>query len=77
MLRGFVLNGSLRAGKVKLNKTNAQDVHVKVSGKNGVFHINPLTMKLYNGKMSGTVRMNVKKDIPQSSIKFKLNDIEC
>jgi len=76
-LRSLVLNGSIHAGKVKVDKTVAQDVSVKVSGKNGVFHINPLTMKLYNGDMSGNVTMNVKKNTPQSNIKLKLNNIEC
>jgi len=76
-LRSLVLNGSIRAGKVKINKTVAQDINVKVYGKNGVFHVNPLTMKLYNGDMSGKVTLNVKKNIPQSNIKLKLNNIEC
>ena len=77
LLRRLVLNGSMRAGKVKINKAVAQDIHVKVSGKNGVFHINPLTMKLYNGDMSGNVTLNVKKDTLQSNIKLRLNNIEC
>ncbi len=76
-LRSLVLNGSMRAGRVKVNKTEAQDINVKISGKNGVFHINPLTIKLYNGDMSGKVILNVKKDTPQSNIKLKLNNIEC
>ena len=77
LFRRLVLNGSMRAGKVKINKTVAQDINLKVSGKNGVFHINPLTMKLYNGDMSGNVTLNIKKDTPQSNIKLKLNHIEC
>lgn len=76
-LRSLVLNGSIRAGKVKVNKTTAQDINVKISGKNGIFHINPLTMKLYNGDMSGKVTLNVKKNTPQSNIKLRLNNIEC
>ena len=76
-LRSLVLNGSIRAGKVKIDKTKMQDINVKIFAKNGVFHINPLTMKLYNGDMSGKVTLNVKKNIPQSNIKFKLNNIEC
>ncbi|MEA3436326.1 MAG: AsmA family protein, partial [Thermodesulfobacteriota bacterium] len=76
-LRSLILNGSIRAGKVKVNKTVAQDINVKISGKNGVFHINPLTMKLYNGDISGKVTLNVKKNTPQSNIKLKLNNIEC
>jgi len=76
-LRSLVLNGSIGAGKVKINRTLVQDIHAKVSGKNGVFHINPLTMELYNGNMSCNVTLNVKKNIPQSNIKLKLNNIEC
>lgn len=77
LLRSLVLNGSMHAGKVKVNKTIAQDINVKISAKNGVFHINPLTMKLYNGDISGKVTLNVKKNTPQSNIKLKLNNIEC
>ncbi len=76
-LRSLVLNGSMHAGKVKVNKTVARDINVKISAKNGVFHINPITMKLYNGDMSGKVTLNVKKNTPQSNIKLKLNNIEC
>jgi AsmA protein len=75
--RGLVLNGSFRAGKVKINQTLAKNIHVKVTGKNGIFHLNPLTAKLYQGGISGKAAINVKKDIPQSSIELKLNDIEC
>lgn len=77
LLRRLVLKGSMRAGKVKIKKTVAQDINLKVTGKNGVFHINPLSMKLYNGDMSGNVTLNVKKNTPQSNIKLKLNHIEC
>jgi len=76
-LRSLVLNGSMHAGKVKVNKTVAQDINVKISGKNGIFHINPLTMKLYNGDISSNITLNVKKNTPQSNIKLKLNNIEC
>jgi len=76
-LRSLVLNGSMHARKVKVNKTVAQDINVKISGKNGIFHINPLTMKLYKGDLSGKVTLNVKKNTPQSNIKLELNNIEC
>ncbi|MBW2252923.1 MAG: AsmA family protein, partial [Deltaproteobacteria bacterium] len=76
-LRSLVLNGSMHAGKVKVDKTVVQDINVKISAKNGVFNINPLTMKLYNGDISGKVTLNVKKNTPQSNIKLKLNNIEC
>ncbi len=77
LLRGLVLNGSMQAEEVKINKTTARDIHIKVTGKKGIFQLNPLTMKLYDGKISGNVTMNVKKDTPKSNVNFKLNHIEC
>ena len=75
-LRQLILKGVVHVGRLKVNNAAIKDINVRLSGRNGVFHINPLTMKLYKGDISGKVTLDVKKDTPKSQIKLQVKNIE-
>ncbi|NIA19353.1 MAG: AsmA family protein [Xanthomonadaceae bacterium] len=75
-LRKLLLDGKFKAGKVKVHGVGMQDVVMKISGKKGVFQLNPLTLNLYQGSVSSTGRLNVQRDIPRSSFNVQLKDIQ-
>jgi AsmA protein len=75
-LRKLILDGKLKVGKLKVHGVRIQDLLMNVSGKEGKFQLHPLTLNLYQGNVSSTVRLNVQQDVPQSSIKVQLKGIQ-
>ncbi len=74
-LRNLVLNGTIQIGKLKAANAGIQDLNLKVVGKNGVFHLDPLNLNLYQGNVSAKGSLNVKKDTPESGLTLRARDI--
>ncbi len=75
-LRKLVLDGTIRVGKLKANNARIQDVYLKVVGKNGLFNIEPLTLKLYQGDMSAKSTLDVRQDTPKSNLELQAKGIQ-
>ncbi len=74
-LRRLVLNGTIRAGKMKAAKVLMQDLDLKITGKNGVFNLDPFSLNLYHGTLKGNAFLNVEKDIPVCGLNLQTRDI--
>lgn len=75
-LRKLSVNGSIHMGELKASNAKIQDMNLKVSGKNGVFHLNPLTMKLYQGSVSITGTVDVRQNTPKSRVAVNAEGIQ-
>ena len=75
-LRKLVLDGKIRMGAVKAHGAKIQDLYLKISGKRGLFKLDPLTLKLYQGGVSSKVVLDVRKDTPKSSIALQAKGIQ-
>ncbi|UCF83856.1 MAG: AsmA family protein [Desulfobacteraceae bacterium] len=76
-LRTLILDGTVRVDKLKAQGANIQDLYLKVKGKNGLFNLDPLTVKLYQGDMSAKGEVDVREDIPKSSIELRAKKIQA
>jgi len=76
-LRKLVLDGAIRVGELKAKGVSVQDVHVKLAGKNGLFRLDPFTLKLYQGEMSSKGHFDVRKNIPKSNVELKAKGIQA
>ena len=76
-LRRLVLDGKVRIGKLQAKGAKIQDVHVKVSGKNGLFNMDPLSLKLYQGAVLSKGALDVRQDTPKSSVELQANGIQA
>ncbi|MFC1812663.1 AsmA family protein [Thermodesulfobacteriota bacterium] len=75
-LRRLVLDGTVRVGKAKAHGAKIQNLLLKVSGKNGQFNLDPLTLKLYQGNVSSKGALDVRQDAPKSNLGLKANGIQ-
>jgi len=75
-LRRLVLDGSIRVGKLKARGAKLQDIYLKLSGKNGSFHLNPFSLKLYEGSMTAKGTLDVSQDIPKSNMELQATGIQ-
>ncbi len=76
-LRKPVLDGTIRVGKLKANGVRMQDLYLKVTGKNGLFKMDPLKVKLYEGDLLANGSFDVRKDTPKSSMKLNTKAIQA
>lgn len=76
-LRKPVLDGTIRVGKLKAHGVRMQDLYLKVTGKNGLFNLDPLKVKLYEGDLLANGSFDVRKDTPKSSMKLNAKAIQA
>jgi len=74
-LRKLVLESTIQVGKLKAANVRLQDLVLKVVGKNGVFHLDPLSLNLYDGSISVKETLDLTKDVPKSNLDILVKDI--
>jgi len=76
-LRQLVLKGTAWIGKLKVKNARAEKVHLKIIGKNGIFNLDPFSMELYQGAVSGKGALNVQKDTPKTKLNLDAKEIQA
>jgi AsmA protein len=75
-LRKLVLDGKIRVGNLKARGAKVQDIYLKVSAKNGLINLDPLTLKLYQGNVSSKGALDVRQDLPKSNMALQAKGIQ-
>lgn len=76
-IRKMVLDGELRIDTLKLGGANARDLLVKVSGKQGRFLMNPLSMALYDGTLTAKGEWDFQKNTPKSNLELIAENVQA
>jgi AsmA protein len=76
-LRKIVVNGTARIGMLTAMGAKVEDVNVKVNGKNGIFHVDPLTAKVYQGGVSAKSALDVRQDVPKTTVDFQTKGVQA
>ena len=75
-LRKLVLDGTVKVGELKANKATVSDVLLKIKGKDGVFNLEPLSLKLYEGDLAVNGTFNLSQDVPVNHIEVDAKGIQ-
>jgi AsmA protein len=75
-LRKLVLEGTIRAGEIKAHGAKIQDLNMKITGKKGLFRLDPLALRLYEGDMTSKGTFDVRHDIPKSNMALRLKQVQ-
>ena len=75
-LRKLVLDGTVKVGELKANKATVTDVLLKIKGKGGVFNLEPLSLKLYEGDLAVNGTFNLSEDVPVNHIEVDVKGIQ-
>jgi len=73
-LKGLNLDGRLRIGAFKVANLKMAQVNVGVKAQHGIVDVSPLAANLYQGSVSGSLRVNV-QGTPEVMIQQKLREI--
>jgi len=76
-LRKMVVNGTVKVGMFTAMGAKVQDVNLKVTGKNGLFHIDPLTAKVYQGGVTVKSALDVRQDVPKTNVDFQTKGVQA
>jgi AsmA protein len=75
-LRKLVLAGSVQVGSFTVKKAKLENLHLKVSGKNGVFLLDPLTAELYQGTLTTKASLDVSQEIPKTGVSLQAKGVQ-
>jgi AsmA protein len=76
-LRRLVLEGSIQIGALTVKNAKVEDLHLKVTGKNGVFLLDPVTAKLYHGTLSTKGSVDVSQEIPKTDLSLQVKGVQA
>ncbi|NIQ39273.1 MAG: AsmA family protein [Proteobacteria bacterium] len=76
-LRKLVMDGTVRVGRLKARGATVSDVKMTVKAKNGIVRVDPFSMSLYEGALSGNLVLNVQKDTPRFQTAQRLENVQA
>jgi len=76
-LRKMVVNGTVKVGMLTAKGAKVEDVNLKLTGKNGIFHVDPLTAKAYQGGVSAKSALDVRQDVPKTAVDFQTKGVQA
>lgn len=74
-LRRLVIDGNIGIDQLKVSKAEVKNARLQISGKNGIIHIDPLKMDLYQGSAQLNCKMDFSGDTPKNAIKLGVNSV--
>ncbi len=74
-LRRMIVDAKLKIGSLKANGARVKDVDVHLSGKDGVFDLKTLAVKLYQGALNGSGQVDVRGKRPKSRITLNTDGV--
>ncbi|MGD2185383.1 MAG: AsmA family protein [Desulfobacterales bacterium] len=76
-LRKMMLDGRIQIGQLVANKAKIEDLLLQIKAKNGIFNLDPLKLKMYQGKVSGIGNFNLQTNTPKSRLNLKVENIQA
>lgn len=76
-LRSLNLDGQLHVAQLTLLDVHSSDIDMSVSAHQGLVRINPLSVQLYGGALSGTAQIDASSDTPIVSEDLTLHDLQA
>ncbi|WP_457666019.1 AsmA family protein [Thiolapillus sp.] len=75
-LRKLDLDADFSVGSLTSSGIHMQNVTLKLRSRKGVLTLDPISAALYEGKLHGNIRLDVRKDVPRFSAKKTLSGVQ-
>ncbi|WP_442498131.1 AsmA family protein [Methylobacter sp. sgz302048] len=75
-LRKLSANGELALHEMKINNLNMQDIHLKLSAKNGILATEQSVNQFYQGNYSGNLNLDVRNKLPVLAVNEKISHVQ-
>lgn len=80
ILRNFSVEAELACGEIQAGDVVVSGLKFSVAGKDGVFDLKPITMRIFGGQGSGNIRADLSGAVPLFRVRYSLSNIrieEC
>jgi len=75
-LRALDLTGKVDIGEVLVSGVQLDNLHVEVAAKEGIIHVDPIGVQLYQGRLSGKAALDVRQDVPQTQLEVHMAGVQ-
>ena len=72
LIKNLSFTAELACAKIQTKDLTLSDLKFTVAGRNGVFDVKPVTMDVFGGQGSGSIRANYSGDIPLYRVEYAL-----
>ena len=76
VLRDLDIDGSFKIGQLKMQNLRMDDVAIKVTAKNGLVELKPVTLNTYGGTVEAAVAIDVKADKPKYGVSKTIQGVQ-
>ncbi|WP_163338317.1 AsmA family protein [Desulfopila sp. IMCC35008] len=73
--RTLVLESAFKVGSLKVHGGRIENIDLSLTGRDGLFNLEPLTFDLYQGKVETMVHVNVQGDKPKTKLDVNTSGI--
>jgi AsmA protein len=70
------VTGNLQVGRLQAKGMQFQDLSLKVSGGDGQWHVDPFTVRLYQGSLAGGTRLDMRQDPLSNTLTLKASQVQ-
>ena len=75
-LRSTVIDASVDVGRLKVKNAHLENVSLKIDGKKGRFHIDPLKLDFYEGTLDLKGDLDFRKAVPKTGLSLKVAGLQ-
>ncbi len=75
-LRRLILDGTVNINKAIIQKAKVENLHLKISARNGILKMDPVKMRLYQGDLALKTVMDVRQNTPKNNVALQANNIQ-
>src|SRR3984893_17707714 len=72
-LEGLSFTAVLACGQIPTQDLLLSNVKFSIDGREGVFDLNPATMRVFGGQGSGNIRANFSRSVPEYHVRYSLS----
>ncbi len=76
-LRKLVLDGSATIGRLVVSRARVEEATLKVTARDGIISLDPIDLKLYQGKAVGKSVVNVKGERPVTEVQLAVDKVQA
>lgn len=75
-LQSLDIDGSLKAGSLKISKARLSNVNLNIKAKDGKISLDPLAANLYKGSYTGKINLNAKEKLPKLVVNSAIKGVQ-
>ena len=76
ILRDLDIDGSFKVAHLKLQNLHMSNVDTRITAKNGLLALKPVTLNAYDGKVEAAVVIDVKGDLPRYGVSKSIQRVQ-